>query len=49
MKAFIGSNGKLFFYDKLQKIRKHMLDNIPYMFDYWADPVVHLLLLKSST
>ena len=21
---------------------------IPYMFDYWADPVVHLLLLKSS-
>ena len=25
-----------------------MLGNIPYMFDYWADPVVHLLLQKSS-
>ena len=24
-----------------------MHGNVPYMFDYWADPVVHLLLLKS--
>ena len=27
---------------------QHMHGNIPYMFDCWADPVVHLLLLKSS-
>ena len=26
---------------------KHMHDSIPYMFDCWADPVVHHLLLKS--
>ena len=26
----------------------HMHGIIPCMFDYWADPVVHLLLLKSS-
>ena len=26
----------------------HMYGIIPYMFDCWADPVVHLLLLKSS-
>ena len=25
-----------------------MLGNISYMFDYWANPVIHLLLLKSS-
>ena len=25
----------------------HTLGNFPYMFDYWADPVAHLLLLKS--
>ena len=25
-----------------------MYGNIPYMFDCWDDPVVHLLLLKSS-
>ena len=23
-----------------------MHDNIPYLFDCWADPVIHLLLLK---
>ena len=27
---------------------KHMHGNFPYMFDYWADPVLHLLLLKRS-
>ena len=26
-----------------------MHSNIPYKFVYWADPVVHLLPLKSST
>ena len=25
-----------------------MHGNIPYLFDFWADPIVHLLLLKSS-
>ena len=25
-----------------------MHENIPYMFDFWANPFVHLLLLKSS-
>ena len=25
-----------------------MRGNIQYLFDYWADPFVHLLLLKSS-
>ena len=28
----------------IQKIH----DNIPFIFECWADPVVHLLLLKSS-
>ena len=27
---------------------QYMHANIPYMFDCWTDPVVHLLLLKSS-
>ena len=30
------------------KIMQHMHGIIPYMFDCWADLVVHLLLLKSS-
>ena len=29
------------------KIMQHMHGNLPYMSDYWADPVVHLLLLKN--
>ena len=32
-----------------KKYMKHMHGNIPWcMFDCWADPVVHMLLLKSS-
>ena len=27
---------------------QHMQSIIPWLFDSWADPVVHLLLLKSS-
>ena len=27
---------------------QHMNGNIPYLFDFWDDPFVHLLLLKSS-
>ena len=30
------------------KRMQHMQGIIPYLFDCWADPVVHLLLLKSS-
>ena len=35
-------------YAKPQIMMQHMDDIIPYMFDCWAAPVVHLLLLKSS-
>ena len=42
----IDPNVKLF-YDKPKKIQ-HMHVNIPYTFDCWDDPVVHLLLQKSS-
>ena len=34
-------------YDKPQKNMQHMHGNIPYLFDFWADLVVHLLLQKS--
>ena len=34
-------------YDK-SKSMQHTHGLILYMLDYWADPVVHLLLLKSS-
>ena len=32
-----------------EKTLKNVYGNIPYMFDYWANAVVHLLILKSST
>ena len=35
-------------YDKPQKIMQHMHSNIPNMFECWADPVVHLLLLPKE-
>ena len=35
-------------YDRPKKIMQHMDGNIPFMFYCWADPGVHLLLLKSS-
>ena len=31
-----------------KKSLQHTHSHIPHMFDHWADPVVHLLLLKSS-
>ena len=40
--------GKAFVYKRQNTILQHIHGNIPYMFDRWADPVVHLLLLKSS-
>ena len=35
-------------YVKPQKIMQHMYGIIPKLFDCWANPVAHLLLLKSS-
>ena len=46
--GYIGSSGKLLCLWQTQKIMEHMRGNIPYLFDFWADPFVHLLLLKSS-
>ena len=34
-------------FDKQKKIQD-MHGNVLYLFDYWADPVVHLILLKGS-
>ena len=31
-----------------KKGMQNMHGNITYLFDFWADPFVHLLLLKSS-
>ena len=46
--ACIGPSGKLLCLWKIEKnwLRTHGI--ISYMLDHWADPVVHLLLLKSS-
>ena len=35
-------------YVKPEKFMQHMHGKIPLLFDCWADPVAHLLLLKSS-
>ena len=35
-------------YVKPEKFMQHMHGKIPKLFDCWADPVPHLLLLKSS-
>ena len=35
-------------YVKSEKFMQHMLDIFPKLFDCWANPVAHLLLLKSS-
>ena len=43
-----GCSGKLLYLGQHQKIMQHMHGNILYMFDCWADPVVHLILLLSS-
>ena len=44
----IGISGKLLCLCEPQKIMQPIHGIIPYMFDCWADPVFHLLLLKSS-
>ena len=45
----IGPIGKLLCLWQIQKTLQHMHGNIPFMFDYWADPTVHLLLLDTSS
>ena len=40
-------SGQVFMATPPKKIMQHMHDNIPNWFDFWADLVVHLLLLKS--
>ena len=35
-------------YVEPKKFMQHMHSKIPKLFDYWADPVAHFLLLKSS-
>ena len=35
-------------YDNPQKIMQHLDGIISNMFDFWANPFVHLLVLKSS-
>ena len=40
MKACIGPSGKLLL---IWQTKKLCIANVPYTFDYWADPVVHLL------
>ena len=47
MKAHIGPNGKLLHLWQTPKIMQLKHSYIPDMFDYSADPVVHLPLLKS--
>ena len=44
----IDPNGKLVCSTHTKTIMQH-IGNIPIMFDDWANPVVHLLLLKGST
>ena len=47
VKAASTPSGKLLCFDKPKKITQYMHGNILCMFDCWAEPVVHLLLLKS--
>ena len=46
MKAVLAQVENCCVTDKPQKIMKHMHGIIQYMFDCWADPDVHLFLLK---
>ena len=44
----IGPSGKLLWLCNAKNSTQHTNSYIPHIFDHWADPVVHLLLLKSS-
>ena len=46
--GFFGPSGKLLCLWQIKKVYVALDCTIPYMFDYWADPVVYLLLQKSS-
>ena len=46
--SHFGPSGKLLCLWNTKKLTQHTHSNIPHIFDHWADPVVHLLLLKSS-
>ena len=48
MKAVLAQAESYCVYVKLPNIMQHLHGIIPYMFDSWADPDAHLLLLKSS-
>ena len=48
MKAGSAQAKNCYVYVKPEKLMQHMHGIIPLLFDFWADPVVHLLLLKSS-
>ena len=44
----ISPSGKLSGFMTSRKHLQHLHDIIPYMFHFWANPVVHLPILKSS-
>ena len=46
--TLISTSGTLLCSWQPQKMKQDMHDSIPYMFDYWADSVVHLLPRRSS-
>ena len=47
MKSESAQAENCYVYVNPQKIMQQMHDIIPFMFDYWANPVAHLLLLKA--
>ena len=47
MKAGLAEAESCCLYVKPQKIMQHMSGIIPFLFDCWADPVPHLLILKT--
>ena len=49
MKAVLAQAERCYFNVKPPKIMQHIHGIIPFMFDSWTHPVVHLLLRKSST
>ena len=49
IEGHIGPRGKLLWLSHTKTIMHYTNGNFPYMFDYWTYPVVHILLLKSST
>ena len=48
IKASINPSGRLLCSWQNKNIMQHIHDSITYVFDYWGDPVGHLLQPKSS-